>query len=106
MKTSVVIESEHLKIVKEILSRHLPTHSKVWVFGSRAKEEEKIKKFSDLDLLIDINHAPLSLSILADLADDFDECVLPYKVDIVDWNAVTDSFKDLIKEQCILIWEK
>ncbi|MFI4955022.1 MAG: nucleotidyltransferase family protein [Gammaproteobacteria bacterium] len=104
MKGNILIEPEYLEIVKEILNQHLPNHSKVWVFGSRTKG--KIKKFSDLDLAVDVNHAQLPLSLLADLAHDFDESALPYKVDIVDWNTINNSFKNLIAEHCILIWEK
>lgn len=98
--TLIHIQPAHLSIVKEILRKHLPTGATVWIFGSRAGG--RIKKFSDLDLVIDAEK-PLSSKIFADLEYDFEESDLPYKVDIVDWNSISDSFKECIKENRILL---
>lgn len=98
------IAPEDLKIVQDILSKYLPSNTTVWVFGSRANKAPK--KYSDLDLLIDTNGQPLSSSMLMDLADDFDESDLPYKVDLVDWNSISDSFRECIQNDRILLqWE-
>ena len=84
-------------IVAKILRRYLQANTKVWVFGSRA--QVKIKKHSDLDLAIDQDNQPLNLSTLANLQEAFSESPLPYKVDLIDLNNISDDFKQLIKAQ-------
>jgi predicted nucleotidyltransferase len=66
---------EHLEIIKVILRKHLPSHAKVWVFGSRTTQ--KIKKFSDLDLAIDMGQ-PLSLRLTGNLKEDFSESLYSF----------------------------
>lgn len=99
---SIKVSSHELMIVLEILKKHLPAKTTVWAFGSRVKGN--IKKFSDLDLVIDANGKPLSLATMAQLAYEFEESSLPYKVDIVDWQNIDDVFKKLIQEDKRLIW--
>ncbi|CAN5435508.1 nucleotidyltransferase domain-containing protein [soil metagenome] len=94
------IKPEHLEIVKHILCKNLPEEAVVWVFGSRAKQAKK--KYSDLDLLIDIKER-LPADVVINLAEDFDESDLPYKVDIVDWNAISETFRNCIKDDRMLI---
>ncbi len=96
------IHPEQASIVKQILKKHLPLGSKVWVFGSRAVKAKK--EFSDLDLAIDSNQI-LPLSILSSLAHDFSESDLPYKVDVVDLNNINDNFRNKIRIEMILFWE-
>jgi len=97
------IEPQHLKIVREILDRDLPPYSKVWLFGSRVNKTKK--KYSDLDLAIE-SRAILPLSILAALQYHFSESDLPYKVDIVDLKNISDSFRERINIDLMLLWEK
>lgn len=94
------IKPEHLEIVNTILCKNLPIGAVVWVFGSRAKRAKK--KYSDLDLLIDIKER-LPMEIVINLTEDFDESDLPYKVDIVDWNAISEAFRNCIKDDRVLI---
>ncbi len=42
---------------------------------------------------------PLPLEIFSDLATDFEESNLPFKVDIVDWNTISDDFRLLIDSE-------
>lgn len=88
------IRPEDKTIILQILKHHLPQNAKVWVFGSRATNHAK--PFSDLDLAIDLNGKTLSLQLLANLAFDFEESYLPYKVDIVDWNSISATFQERI----------
>ena len=95
------LKSEHQQLILTILRKHLPSTSKVWVFGSRAKGSDR--KYSDIDLVVDMCGEPLSIEILADLATDFEESDLPFKVDIVDWNTINKEFKQLIADQRIAL---
>ena len=90
------VKPEHWRIVESILRAHLPSGTKVWIFGSRAKN--KARKFSDLDLILEATQ-PLSIHILADMASDFEDSDLPYKVDLVDWVTASSSFKEAIISQ-------
>ena len=82
---------EHLNTVKKILTQYLPPTCKIYVFGSRIKGNAR--KFSDLDLAIDNQGAKLSLQDRAHLEEAFQESSLPYKVDLLDWNLISDQFK-------------
>ena len=91
------ITPEQFAIVHTILKKHLASDAQVWVFGSRAKHTAK--KSSDLDLVIDQQGVPLTLSQESIIKEAFDNSLLPFKVDVVDWNAISDSFKRIIETQ-------
>jgi uncharacterized protein len=84
---------EHGRIVLDILREHLPPGVKVWVFGSRATG--RARRYSDLDLAIDAGRR-LTIDETAILREAFDECDLPHRVDLVDWQAIGDRFRNLI----------
>lgn len=98
---AITLTVDQLRLVKDILSAYLPLGTTVWVFGSRATG--KAKTFSDLDLLFDHAGNPLSALTLLNMAEAFDESALPYKVDLVDWNNVSDTFKAQIQDSRIVI---
>lgn len=95
MKTAETIHADpsELAIVREILHRHLPNGVAVFVFGSRAGRTPK--RFSDLDLCLE-GSGPLPLATMARLAEDFDESLLPWKVDLVDRASVSPQFGRII----------
>ena len=94
MTASVDMRPQDLKIVRDILRVHLPATAQAFVFGSRATG--RTKRSSDLDLAIDLGRA-LTRKESADLADAFDDSDLPYRVDVVDLNEVSESFKAIIE---------
>ena len=98
---TITMTSEELSIVQDILRRRVPHHA-VWVFGSRAKGTTK--KTADLDLAI-ISDNPLSLTELGKLHDEFDISDLPFKVDIVDWATASESFRQIIERDKVILQE-
>ena len=95
MKKDIDIEERHLKSVKDILRKILNKNNvKVYAFGSRVKG--KAKKFSDLDLAIDKNGEKDS-ALIRQLIDEFKESDLPFKVDVIDLNDISESFYDIIR---------
>ena len=86
-------------IVRGILLQRVPTYE-VWAFGSRAKR--CARKFSDLDLCV-MTIEPLSLGLRALLAEDFAESNLPWKVDVVDWAATSDTFRKIIESDKVVL---
>ena len=98
------IKKEYLKIVKDILAKHVPG-MEVRAFGSRISG--RAKKYSDLDLAIikasegplGDKEEPLSLLQLGNIRDAFSESDLPFRVDVVDWAAISKKFQTLIQKK-------
>lgn len=94
MNREIVIQKEELEIVREIVASYLPIDAQVFVFGSRAKSTNK--KWADLDLAVDAGR-PLTPREVLDLEDQFEDCDLSYRVDIVDLATISENFKANIK---------
>ena len=60
------------------------------------------KPYSDLDLAV-ISDAPLPLDVLAWLVEDFSESDLPWRVDVVDWAATSESFRRIIERDKVVV---
>lgn len=89
----VQIHPDHLSFVQKILARWVPRYE-VWAFGSRVHGQ--VKLHSDLDLVV-INDSPLDFALLAQLRDEFSESNLSFKVDLVQWCQLSESFQKTIK---------
>ena len=98
--SAVDIRPDHLAIVQDILRAHLPAEFEVWVFGSRATWTTKDS--SDLDLAL-TGPSKLDSRIKGDLEIAFEESDLPCTVDIVDLNAVSPEFKNIVDSQKVLL---
>ena len=94
------IRPDHLEMVQDILREHLPAGFKVWVFGSRANWTTKDS--SDLDLAVE-GAASLDHKAMVGLEVAFEESDLPYTVDVVDLNSVSQDFKQIVEEQRVPI---
>ena len=93
------LEEKYLTEIKKILVKHLPENSRVYVFGSRITD--KYKKYSDLDLAININNKQIDSDIILNLKLDFENSLIPIKVDIVDFNNITLEFRQIIQSNLI-----
>lgn len=91
------LRPEELQMVREILQRHVPGRT-VWAFGSRV--QGRARRFSDLDLAV-LGEQPLAAATQADLAEDFTESDLPFKVDIVDWATTPERFRQIVRGQYV-----
>ncbi len=92
----IFLEDKYLNEVHTLLQQWIPD-CEVWVFGSRV-HQRGLKPFSDLDLAL-ITKQPLDASLYAKLKEAFEESELPIRVDIVDWSLLTDSFKEIIRQE-------
>ena len=92
IKKSICLTNKELSIVKEILEKYPNTI----VFGSRIKGVSK--RFSDLDVCI---KDPISDYEYELLKEEFENSDLPFKVDIVEYKRVDNSFKKIIDEEGI-----
>lgn len=90
------LEQKYIDFIKQSVSSCLKNY-KLYIFGSRVKN--KAKQYSDIDIAIDSNE--LTGEIKTKLAFIFENSTIPYEVDIVDLNNVSDTFKSLIKQDLI-----
>ena len=79
-------------IILDILKKHVPG-CQVLVFGSRYKHTHY--DASDLDIAIK-GQERLPFLKTADIKEDFMESDLPFRVDVVDYHAISDSFRAII----------
>ncbi|MGB1090482.1 MAG: nucleotidyltransferase domain-containing protein [Oceanobacter sp.] len=96
------VTQQELEIVQSILKQQLPENMRVLAYGSRVTS--KAKRFSDLDLAIQLNDKQaLTLSQLAALSDAFDESELPWKIDILDLNSAPEASVETVERDGIEI---
>lgn len=86
-------------IVRDILKRHVPA-LEVWAFGSRTTG--KAKKYSDLDLAL-ITDTPLTFDVSGALREEFSESDLPWRVDVVDWATTSETFRQIIEKDKVVV---
>lgn len=96
MTGKIDISPEQLAIVQGVLKDHLPKGTLAWAFGSRVTWTAK--PFSDLDLALE-SAAPLPSEVLIDLEEAFEASDLPWKVDVIDLNAVSPEFRAIVERQ-------
>lgn len=89
------LEDYHKKIIHDIIKNF---KLNFYAFGSRTKN--KAKRFSDLDLCI---KNPVTKTELRKIKDQFEESSLPFKVDIVVWDNISEEFKQNIEKDLIEI---
>lgn len=91
----IYLEDRHRKMVQDILKKYPYTF---YVFGSRLKGTQK--RLSDLDLCFFEN---IPDNVKSHIAEDFDDSNLPFIVDLIDWQAWSDSFRKLINKDCVIV---
>jgi len=98
----IALPADHRRLVLNILHTHLPTRTKVWVFGSRATGSAR--RYSDLDLAIDAGRR-LALDEIAALTEAFSDSDLPYRVDVIDWWEIDDRWRQIIAAERVALTE-
>ena len=101
-KPPIVVEPRQWEELRSILETHLPGR-RVWAFGSRATGK-RVKRYSDLDLLID--GEDFSFREAALLEEAMDESRLPFKVDVVQAATLTPEFRARIERDLVLLQER
>ncbi len=91
----ILIDSKHLLIVKDILSRR---DYSFFAFGSRVQGHPK--KFSDLDLLY---YEKIDSAILSKLEEDFEESDLPFQIDLVSYHECDPNFQQLLSNHIVCL---
>jgi predicted nucleotidyltransferase len=92
----------HLRIVLDILEKYAP-ECEARVFGSR--HTHTAKSYSDLDLVL-IGRDRLDINQMGKIKEAFQESILPYRVDVLDWYAISPEFQKVIENNGYEIIQK
>lgn len=96
------IAPQHLETIKGILAEYAG-ECEVRVFGSRVGGTAK--DYSDLDIVI-VGTDRIKRRVKMLLREAFEKSDLPFRVDVVDYNAVSDSFRAIIENNYEVIQKK
>jgi len=96
------LEQKYLDKISQILRIFLPNeHDYFYIFGSRAKG--LAKKYSDIDIAINSSGEKLNDLIKIKIKTAFEESTIPYTIDVIDLNDITEEFKKCIENDLIKI---
>ena len=101
MSGTIDLNPNHFATVERILAEHVPG-CEVRAYGSRATWTAK--DYSDLDLAV-VGKGPLDWKSLGRLKESFEESNLPMRVDVLDWHSISESFREVIKRQYVVMQE-
>jgi len=88
------VTKDELQIIRAILSGLDAT---AVIFGSRVKNSAR--KDSDLDICLKGSHGPVGLAQIGDLRARLAESSLPYVVDVVDYESLPESFREVVDRE-------
>ncbi|MFN5351692.1 MAG: nucleotidyltransferase family protein [Alphaproteobacteria bacterium] len=98
--SKILLTKEELDLVKLILKPYISKKDKVFVYGSRVADANKTnplvkkpKKYSDLDLAIELHNKKSDLFFIGQIKASFDESLFPYTVDVIDLNEIDEDFR-------------
>ena len=96
------VPEQHMETIRRILAEYTGD-CEVRIFGSRVNGTAR--DYSDLDLAI-ISEGRIKRRVKMLIREAFEESDLPFRVDVIDYNAASDSFRAIIDENCEVIQEK
>ena len=82
------------KFMRQLMRQQLPGATPVFLFGSRARGDQRWN--SDFDLWVD---AEIPDSRIAEIIDEIDESFVPFKVDIVTTPKLRGQFGELVRKE-------
>lgn len=82
-------------IVQQILSKY---PHQFYAYGSRVKGVAY--KYSDLDICY---QEEIPLEVISDIQEEFKESDLPFVVELVNWKHMRPKFREMIKEDLVLL---
>jgi len=88
-----------LERIVSVFQEHIPKTS-IYIYGSRVRGTAR--KYSDVDIMIKGKNA-VSLEKLNELKEAFSSSNIPLVVDIHDWHTISDEFKNIIKDELLII---
>ena len=92
------INENYKQKIISLISAILP-NAKIYLFGSRAKGN--YHETSDIDIAID-NNKKIDRKIISQVKNAIDSFNIPYTIDIVDLNNVSETLKKQLERDKIL----
>lgn len=81
-----------------IITKHVP-RAKIYLFGSRAKKTNH--PGSDIDIAVDAGFV-LDRHLIGDIKEEIENSTIPFFVDVVDLQAVSEQMRDQILKDGVL----
>ena len=97
----ICVNEKEMCEVLEIVNK-LAANCDVYVFGSRGKGNAK--QYSDLDLAFDAGEN-LDFLQYCVIKEAFEESDIPYRVDVIDYHAADEWFREIIDKKKELIFK-
>lgn len=91
-----MLKKVYQNLIREILQKYTSPKAKIFIFGSSIKS----RRFKDID--IGIQDSEINESSLRKAKEELEDSILPYKVDIIDFEKVDQDFKKKVFEDQIL----
>jgi predicted nucleotidyltransferase len=88
------LSTENLSLLKQLITEHIPV-CEIRVFGSRI--HGTAKPYSDIDIAIKCTE-PIDRRTLSRLKEALQESTLPIRVDVLDWDGISEEFRGVIEE--------
>lgn len=103
-KRAVDLSADEIQLILSTLKRFLsPKNTQAYLFGSRLTGRSRPE--SDLDLMIRQDQE-LPLHQLALLKEAFEESLLPFKVDVLDYHQISEKLRRRILDSGhLLSWD-
>ena len=92
------ISAKDLLLLQNLLQKYLPEVT-AWAFGSRVKG--KSRPSSDLDLVV--FSSPAQNRAFHDLKEALQESALPFRVDLLVWDDLPETFHKVIEQDKVVI---
>lgn len=93
------VADEQMEMIRAILAQYVPD-AEVRAFGSRT--DGTARKHSDLDVAI-VGDKKMEFSTLNRLREAFEDSELPFRVDVLDWHSISESFRSVIAKHYIVL---
>jgi len=82
--------------IRQALREHIPTQAPIYLYGSRARGNNRWN--SDYDLWID---GEIPVNVLRALNDELEESFVPFRVEIVTTPQLTGLFGERVRREAI-----
>ena len=83
------MKTEYKNLLIKIIKKYLP-NTKIYLFGSRARKTNT--PGSDIDLAID-SETKIDFKIISKIKNDIEESKIPFFVDVLDIQSVSEEMK-------------